>query len=97
MGSVSAYRFDGCFRLCRHVPPETLEKEHLARYCINYSSYLVEVGKYLEALENLETAAEVTTIAKTKNEALLSKATLLTAFLDAPEDALKILPTGCRQ
>ncbi len=69
---------------------ETLEKEHLARYCINYSSYLVDVGKYLEALENLETAAEVTTIAKTKNEALLSKATMLTAFLDAPEQALKI-------
>ena len=69
---------------------ETLEKEHLARYCINYASYLIDVGKYLEALENLETAAETTGVAKTRTDALLSKATLLASFLDAPEQALKV-------
>ncbi len=66
-----------------------LERERVARYDINYASYLIEVGKYMEALENYETAIEVTTIEKTKIDALLAKATLLSSFLDAPEEALK--------
>lgn len=69
---------------------DNLEREHLARWHINYASYLIDVGKYMEALENYETALEVTSIPKTKIDALLSKATLLSAFLDAPEDALKV-------
>ncbi len=69
---------------------ENLEKEGEARYDINYASYLIEVGKYMEALENYETALELTSIPKTKIDALLAKATLLTSFLDAPEEALKV-------
>ena len=69
---------------------ESLEKEGEARYDINYASYLIEVGKYMEALENYETAIELTSIPKTKIDALLAKATLLTSFLDAPEEALKV-------
>ncbi len=67
-----------------------LEKEGEARYDINYASYLIEVGKYMEALENYQTALELSSLSKTKIDALLGKATLLTSFLDAPEEALKV-------
>ena len=69
---------------------EDLEREGEARYDINYASYLIEVGKYMEALENYETALELTSLPKTKIDALLAKATLLSSFLDAPEEALKV-------
>ena len=69
---------------------ENLEKEGEARYDINYASYLIEVGKYMEALENYETALELTSIPKTKIDALLAKATLLVSFLDAPQEALNV-------
>ena len=85
----------GLLYLSLFCPPDAmaqdnLEKEHLARWHINYASYLIDVGKYMEALENYETALEVTSIPKTKIDALLAKATLLSSFLDAPEDALKV-------
>lgn len=66
------------------------EREHEARYNINEASYLIEVGKYMEALENYQTALELSTIPKTRIDALLSKATLLSSFLDASEEALKV-------
>ncbi|WP_321492892.1 SpoIID/LytB domain-containing protein [uncultured Desulfobacter sp.] len=69
---------------------QALEKEHLARYLMNQASYLIDSGKYFEALESYKTAAETTANDKTKIEALLSKATLLMSFLDAPEEALKV-------
>lgn len=69
---------------------DKLEKEQLSRYCINYAGYLIDVGRYLDALDNYETALEVTTIPKTKADAMLAKATLLSSFLDAPEEALKV-------
>ena len=72
------------------VSAETLEKEQSARYYINYASYLIDVGKYLEALESYEAAEEASTLPKTKADALLAKATLLSSFLDAPEEALKV-------
>ena len=67
-----------------------LERAREARYDINYANYLIEVGKYMEALENYETALELTSIPKIKIDALLAKATLLSSFLDAPEEALKV-------
>ena len=69
---------------------EVLEKEHRARYSINYAAYLIDVGKYLEALESYQTAEELTSINRTRSDALLAKATLLFSFLDAPEQALSI-------
>ncbi len=72
------------------ITKETLEKEHLARYSINYANYLIDVGKYLEALENYNTAEETTTYDKTKIDAIMAKATLLSSFLDAPEEALQL-------
>jgi len=67
-----------------------IEQEQLARWHINYASYLIDVGKYLEALENYHTAIEVTALRKTKTDAMLAKATLLSSFLDADEEALKV-------
>ena len=69
---------------------DDLERAREARYDINYANYLIEVGKYMEALENYETALELTSIPKIKIDALLAKATLLSSFLDAPEEALKV-------
>ncbi|EFK06860.1 SpoIID/LytB domain protein [delta proteobacterium NaphS2] len=65
-------------------------QEHEARYDINEASYLIEVGKYMEALENYQSAFELSTLPKTRIDALLAKATLLSAFLDAPEKALDV-------
>jgi stage II sporulation protein D len=44
----------------------------------------------MEALENYDAAFEMTGREKTKMEALLGKATLLSTFLDAPEESLKV-------
>jgi len=65
-------------------------QEHAARYDINEAAYLIEVGKYMEALENYQSALELSVIPKTRIDALLSKATLLSAFLDAPKKALEV-------
>ncbi len=67
-----------------------VNNERLARWYINYASYLIDVGRYMEALENYETAYEISSYPKTRAEALLSKAMLLSTFLDAPEEALKV-------
>lgn len=71
------------------APPDPAQ-EHEARYDINEAAYLIEVGKYMEALENYQSALELSHIPKTRIDALLSKATLLSAFLDAPEKALEV-------
>ncbi len=65
-------------------------QEHEARYDINEATYLIEVGKYMEALENYESALELSALPKTRIDAMLAKATLLSAFLDAPEKALEV-------
>ncbi|MBW1732899.1 MAG: SpoIID/LytB domain-containing protein [Deltaproteobacteria bacterium] len=75
---------------CTCPAGEDLERAREARYDINYASYLIEVGKYMEALENYETAIELTSIPSIRIDALLAKATLLSSFLDAPEEALKV-------
>jgi len=69
---------------------EDLQREQVARYDLNNASYLIEIGKYMEALENYDAAVEMTYREKTKIEALLGKATLLSTFLDAPEESLKV-------
>ena len=69
---------------------DRLSAERFAQWNLNYASYLIDVGKYLEALDAYNTAYEVTTYRKTKFRALLYKANLLATFLDAKEEALKI-------
>jgi stage II sporulation protein D len=77
------------FGLAKGAEPDPAQ-EHEARYDINEAAYLIEVGKYMEALENYQSALELSVIPKTRIDALLSKATLLSAFLDAPEKALEV-------
>ena len=78
------------------APPDPAQ-EHEARYDINEAAYLIEVGKYMEALENYQSALELSVIPKTRIDALLSKATLLSAFLDAPEKALEVYQKVSRE
>ncbi len=47
---------------------ETLAQERLAQWNINYASYLIDVGKYLDALEAYNTAFEVTPFKKNKGK-----------------------------
>ena len=83
-----------CFLLVFSNSATALEqdkgKEYLARWEINYAAYLIEIGKYMEALENYDSAIELTSLNNTKIDALLAKATLLASFLDAPNDAGKV-------
>ena len=69
---------------------ETLAQERLAQWNINYASYLIDVGKYPDALEAYNTAFDVTPFKKTKLKVLLHKANLLATFLDAEDQALEI-------
>ncbi len=69
---------------------DKVDKEVIARWHINYASYLIDVGKYMQALESYETAIELTSIRKTRLDALLGKAMLLYTFLDAPDEAIKV-------
>ncbi len=64
--------------------------ELLAQWSLNHGSYLIDVGKYLEALEAFDTSYESSTSETTKVRALLHRAMTLAVFLDAPEDALRI-------
>jgi stage II sporulation protein D len=64
--------------------------ELLARWSLNHGSYLLDVGKYLEALEAFDTSFESSSQTSTKVDALLHRAMTLATFLDAPDAALQI-------
>ncbi|MBF0539850.1 MAG: SpoIID/LytB domain-containing protein [Nitrospirae bacterium] len=72
---------------------KTLSPEYLAQWNISYASYLIDTGKYLEALEAFETALDATDNKSIKGTILMNKATLLSTYLDAPADAIKIYDT----
>lgn len=72
------------------IDEKTLSQERLAQWNINYASYLIDVGKYLEALDAYNTAFEVTSFEQTRLKVLLYKANLLATFLDAEDQALNI-------
>lgn len=72
------------------VSKADLEDQAQAQWHINYASYLVDVGKYFEALENYDTAIDYTPFAKTKVQAMFGKAMVLSTFLDAPDKAADI-------
>jgi len=79
-----------CWAYGSALAQSDVENERLARWYINYAGYLIDVGKYMEALESYETAFEISKIPAVKAEALLAKATLLATFLDAFKEALKV-------
>ena len=64
--------------------------EAQARWCINYGHYLIEVGKYLEALEYYDTAFDLSSASVTIIDALSAKANLLALYLDSKEEALQV-------
>jgi len=86
-----------CFLLCIyslfsvHVYAEIDHNiEGHVRWYINYANYLVEVGRYPDALEYFETAYELSSYSKNIIDALMAKANLLAAYLENPEQALKV-------
>jgi len=64
--------------------------EYFAQWHINYASYLIDVGKYLEAHEAYNAAFEATDNRQIRLNVLINKASLLATFLDESDEALKI-------
>lgn len=73
------------------------DTEALARWHLNYADYLVDVGKYLEALEYIDSAYEASTHPKSRGHALLAKAMVLGTFLDAPDEAIAVYRSLARE
>lgn len=62
--------------------------EQLARWQLNNADLLVDEGKYMEAIEYIDSAYEMSQFHKTRSDALLAKAMVMATFLDAPEEAI---------
>jgi stage II sporulation protein D len=60
---------------------------YFARWNINYGEYLLDVGKYLEALEAFQTALEAAPNPQVRAEAALQRASTFAIFLDAYDEA----------
>ncbi|MGN7614608.1 tetratricopeptide repeat protein, partial [Magnetococcales bacterium HHB-1] len=63
--------------------------ERLAQWSINYGNYMLDEGKYADALEAFDNAFEVSQREKMRAKALFHRATTLSLFLDAPQEALQ--------
>ena len=63
------------------------ETEQLARWQLNNADLLVDEGKYMEAVEYIDSAYEMNQFHKTRSDALLAKAMVMATFLDAPNEA----------
>ncbi len=74
----------------RKYSPIELEDQAQAQWHINYASYLIDIGKYFEALEQYDTAVDYSPVAKTRVNAMFGKAMVLSTFLDAPEKAADV-------
>ena len=66
---------------------------YVARWNLDNGSYLVDTGQYLEAIEAFDTAIEMAESDEVRAEGLLLKGSVLSVFLDAPEDAVKAYDT----
>lgn len=66
---------------------------YVAGWSLDNGRYLVEQGQYLEAMEAFDTAVEMAESDDVRAEALLQKGSVLSMFLDAPEDAVQIYDT----
>jgi stage II sporulation protein D len=69
---------------------QEISPEYLAQWNISNADYLIDVGKYMEALEAYNTAFEAVDNRQIRQKVLIRKANLLSTFLDAPEEAVKI-------
>src|SRR5687767_3483820 len=63
--------------------PAPFDALYFARWNINYGEYLLDVGKYLEALEAFQTAFEATPNPQIQVDAALRRASTLATYLDA--------------
>ncbi|WP_034633501.1 SpoIID/LytB domain-containing protein [Maridesulfovibrio bastinii] len=79
-----------CPSVAGAVSKVELEDQAQAQWHINYASYLIDVGKYFESLEQYDTAIDYTPFAKTRVQALFGKAMVLSTFLDAQDKAADI-------
>jgi len=61
----------------------------LARWNMNYGQYLADSGKYKEALEVFQIAADLTDIPEIGAESRVQRGTVLSRNLSLPQDALK--------
>src|SRR3989442_10997487 len=66
---------------------QALPPDAIARFHINEANYYADVGKYLEAVEDLGTAFDFAQGAAIKAEALSLKANVVATFLDNPQAA----------
>ncbi len=71
----------------RNYTPIEIEDQAQAQWHINYASYLIDIGKYFEALEQYDTAIDYSPVPKTRVNAMFGKAMVLSTFLDAPDKA----------
>ena len=69
------------------LPPDAI-----ARFHLNNGSYLVETGKFLEAIEEYQTAQSVATGDQIKAESPAAEAQVRALFLDDPAGALRAGP-----
>ena len=73
--------------MARQYTAVEVENQAQAQWHINYASYLIDIGKYFEALEQYDTAIDFSPVAKTRVNAMFGKAMVLSTFLDAPDKA----------
>jgi stage II sporulation protein D len=75
------------------TPPAPFASAYVARWSLDNGRYLVEQGQYLEAMEAFDTALEMAESDDGRAEALLQKGSVLSVFLDAPEQAVRVYDT----
>src|SRR6516164_4297786 len=77
------------FFLTTPIFAQVLPPDAIARFHINEANYYADVGNYLEAIEDLNTAFDFGQGAAIKAEALSLKANLVATFLDNPQAAIQ--------
>jgi len=73
------------------------DTERLARWQLNNADLLVDEGHYLEAVEYIDSAYEISRHPKTRSDALLARAMVLATFLDAPVQAVDVYAQLARE
>jgi stage II sporulation protein D len=68
---------------------QVLPPDAIARFHINEGNYYADVGKYLEAVEDLNTAFDFAQAPAIRAEASSLKASVLSTFLDNPQAAIQ--------
>ena len=79
--------------LLAESPPVPFASAYVARWSLDNGRYLIELGQYLEAMEAFDAAQEMAESDDVRAEAMLQKGSVLSMFLDAPEDAVRVYDT----